>query len=163
MHRRTFLTGVSGLAATGAALAGGASATDSIRTTSNTLPRKVVIGTAIQDLDHTEEEAALPAPPPTRRGSGIGGLWPRRFWTSEGSNAPSLAAVMVNTFNITQDRIMRSRLAGDPPDVLVTLKVGKVGLFEFHRAEELIAMGRAAVRRSSDEILELLEGALAGT
>jgi NTE family protein len=119
-------------------------------------------GTAIQDLDQTEEAAALPVPPP-RRGSMIGGLWPRRFWTSEGSNAPSLAAVMVNTFNITQDRIMRSRLAGDPPEVLVTLKVGKIGLFEFHRAEELIAMGRAAVRRSSDEILELLEGAKAGT
>ena len=116
-------------------------------------------GTAIQDLEHTEEEAALPSPVPTpaRRGSVIGGLWPRRFWTSEGSDAPSLAAVMVNTFNITQDRIMRSRLAGDPPDVLVTLKVGKVGLFEFHRADELIAMGRAAVRKSSDEILELLE------
>ena len=117
-------------------------------------------GTAIQDLEQTEEAASLPAPTPARRGSMIGGLWPRRFWTSdESSSAPSLAAVMVNTFNITQDRIMRSRLAGDPPDVLVTLKVGKVGLFEFHRADELISMGRAAVRRSSDEILELLEAA----
>jgi NTE family protein len=120
-------------------------------------------GTAIQDLDHTEEQATLPAPLPTRRGGKIGNLWPRRFWTSEGSDAPSLAAVMVNTFNITQDRIMRSRLAGDPPDMLVTLKVGKVGLFEFHRADELIAMGRACVRRSSDEILELLEGAKAAS
>jgi NTE family protein len=117
-------------------------------------------GTAIQDLEYTEEEAAIPTPaaPLARRGARIGGLLPR-FWTSEVSDAPSLAAVMVNTFNITQDRIMRSRLAGDPPDVLVTLKVGKVGLFDFHRADELIAMGRAAVRRSSDEILELLEGA----
>ena len=117
-------------------------------------------GTAIQDLEYTEEEAAIPTPaaPLARRGTRIGGLLPR-FWTSEVSDAPSLAAVMVNTFNITQDRIMRSRLAGDPPDVLVSLKVGKVGLFDFHRADELIAMGRAAVRRSSDEILELLEGA----
>src|SRR5277367_4105286 len=117
-------------------------------------------GTAIQDLEYTEEEAAIPTPtaPPARRGTRIGGLLPR-FWTSEVSEAPSLAAVMVNTFNITQDRIMRSRLAGDPPDVLVSLKVGKVGLFEFHRADELIAMGRAAVRRSSDEILELLKSA----
>jgi NTE family protein len=56
---------------------------------------------------------------------------------------------------------MRSRLAGDPPDVMVNLKVGKVGLFEFHRADELIAMGRAAVRRASEEILELLDGAAA--
>ena len=64
---------------------------------------------------------------------------------------------MVNTFNITQDRIMRSRLAGDPPDVLVTLKAGKIGLFEFHRADELIALGRASVRKARDEILEHLE------
>jgi len=50
MHRRTFLTSVSGLAATGAALPGDASAPAGVRITSNTLPRKVVIGTAIQDL-----------------------------------------------------------------------------------------------------------------
>ena len=50
MHRRTFLAGVSGLAAAGAALPTAASAPAGIRITSNTLPRKVVIGTAIQDL-----------------------------------------------------------------------------------------------------------------
>ena len=56
--------------------------------------------------------------------------------------------VMVNAFNIMQDRIMRSRLAGDPPDALIKLKVGKIGMFEFHRAEELIAIGREAVRKA---------------
>jgi predicted amidohydrolase len=50
MRRRTFLTSVSSLAATGAALPTAASAPAGIRITSNTLPRKVVIGTAIQDL-----------------------------------------------------------------------------------------------------------------
>ena len=50
MHRRTFLTSVSGLAASGAALPTAASAPAASRNTSNTLPRKVVIGTAIQDL-----------------------------------------------------------------------------------------------------------------
>jgi NTE family protein len=64
---------------------------------------------------------------------------------------------MVNAFNITQDRIMRSRLAGDPPEVLVTLKIGKIGLFEFHRADELIALGREAVRKARDEIAECVE------
>jgi len=65
--------------------------------------------------------------------------------------------VMVNTINITQDRIMRSRLAGDPPDLLVTLKASKIGLFEFHRAEELIALGRATIRRAREDILEQIE------
>ena len=53
---------------------------------------------------------------------------------------------MVSAFDILQDRIMRSRLAGDPPDALVQVRVGKVGMFEFHRADELIAL---AVRRSA--------------
>ena len=49
---------------------------------------------------------------------------------------------MVSAFDILQDRIMRSRLAGDPPDALVQLKVGKIGMFEFHRADELIPRPR---------------------
>ena len=61
---------------------------------------------------------------------------------------------MVNAFDILQDRIMRSRLAGDPPDVLVQVRVGNVGMFEFHRADELIALGREAVRKAAAEIRE---------
>ena len=52
---------------------------------------------------------------------------------------------------------MRSRLAGDPPDALVQLKVGKIGMFEFHRADELIALGREAVRRAGAEIAQQVE------
>ena len=52
---------------------------------------------------------------------------------------------------------MRSRLAGDPPDALVQLKVGKIGMFEFHRADELIALGREAVRRAAAEIAQHIE------
>ena len=37
-------------------------------------------------------------------------------------DAPGVASVMVDTFNITQDRIMRSRLAGDPPDHMIMMK-----------------------------------------
>lgn len=118
-------------------------------------------GVTLHEPPEIAEEA--PAPPEAeKRASMINslrlrGLWMKRAWTSEGDEAPGLASVMVNTFNITQDRIMRSRLAGDPPDCLVTLKVGKIGLFEFHRADELIALGRAAVRRAREEILEHLE------
>ena len=52
---------------------------------------------------------------------------------------------------------MRSRLAGDPPDALVQLKVGKIGMFEFNRADELIAIGREAVRKAAVEIGEPIE------
>ena len=120
-------------------------------------------GTAIQDVPEADEAPVAPAPTAEdprvgvmnglRRGAGM----LRRQWTSEGPGAPGLASVMVNAFNITQDRIMRSRLAGDPPDVLVSLKIGRIGLFEFHRADELIALGREAVRKARDEIAEHVE------
>jgi NTE family protein len=70
-----------------------------------------------------------------------------------------VASVMVHTFNITQDRIMRSRLAGDPPDQTISIRAKHFGLFEFHRAAELIDLGRVAVRKAAPEILEHLEEA----
>jgi NTE family protein len=70
---------------------------------------------------------------------------------------PGLMSVMVNAFDILQDRIMRSRLAGDPPDALIPLKIGKIGMFEFHRAAELIAIGRECVRRAAGEIAAQVE------
>ena len=79
---------------------------------------------------------------------------------AQSEGAPGVASVMVDTFNITQDRIMRSRLAGDPPDHMITLKPKNIGLFEFHRAAELIEYGRAAVRKAKPELMEQLEGVL---
>lgn len=73
-----------------------------------------------------------------------------------GAEAPGIGAVMIEAFNITQDRISRSRLAGDPPDVMITPKLGPVGLFEFHRAEECISRGYEAAGRVLADIREIL-------
>ena len=51
---------------------------------------------------------------------------------------------MVEAFNIVQDRIARSRLAGDPPDAMINLRLSDMGLFDFHRADE---SDRAAARK----------------
>jgi len=65
---------------------------------------------------------------------------------------PSVFGVMVSSLNIVQDRLSRSRLAGDPPDVLIVPRIGHIGLMEFDRAEELIAEGEAAVERAVPDI-----------
>ena len=65
---------------------------------------------------------------------------------------PSIFGVMVSALNIVQDRLSRSRLAGDPPDVLIVPRIGHIGLMEFDRAEELIAEGEAAVERAMPDI-----------
>jgi NTE family protein len=73
--------------------------------------------------------------------------------------APGMASVMIDAFNITQDRISRSRLAGDPPDAMVSPKLAGIGLFEFHRAAEAMELGRQAAERVLPDILEMIETA----
>ncbi|MBY0423469.1 MAG: patatin-like phospholipase family protein [Parvularculaceae bacterium] len=80
-----------------------------------------------------------------------GGAVVRRLFRENGPS-PGLGAVLLASFNIFMDRITRSRLAGDPPDVLVTPAVGHIGLLEFDRADELIALGREAVDAQADAI-----------
>jgi len=52
-----------------------------------------------------------------------------------------ITGVMMEAFNIIQDRISRARMAGDPPDIALLPKIGHVGLAEFHRADEAIKLG----------------------
>ena len=72
--------------------------------------------------------------------------------SDRGKTAPSLTSVLVAAFNITQDRLARSRLAGDPPDVSLTPRPNGLGLFEFDKAEKAIEAGRDAVDRAMPEI-----------
>jgi NTE family protein len=73
-----------------------------------------------------------------------------------GGGRPGISAVMVDAFNIMQDRITRARLAGDPPDMLITPRVGQIGWFDFHRADDLIAFGVRAAERAIDSIQEAI-------
>jgi NTE family protein len=69
---------------------------------------------------------------------------------------PSFSTVMVESFNIMQDRLTRMRLAGDPPDVHITPRVGHIGWLDFHRAGEAIAIGHAATEKAVDAIAEAI-------
>ncbi len=73
-------------------------------------------------------------------------------------NAPSLFANMVASLNVIQNRLARSRMAGDPPDVTISPRVGHIGLMEFHRAEELIMEGQLAYRDTEQQLRDTLDG-----
>jgi NTE family protein len=77
----------------------------------------------------------------------------RRLFSREPS-APSLFGSMVASLAIVQDRIARSRLAGDPPDLHVIPKVGHIGMLEFQRAQELIDLGAEAMELAMPDLLE---------
>jgi NTE family protein len=68
---------------------------------------------------------------------------------------PGLFDVIAGSVDIMQDRITRSRMAGEPPDIHITPRLSHVGLMEFDRAAESIREGREATRREREEILKL--------
>jgi NTE family protein len=102
-------------------------------------------------------EAVIEPPPPKR---GFGKLFSaertmkREFFG--GGGRPGISSVMVDAFNIMQDRITRARLAGDPPDLLISPRVGQIGWFDFHCADDLIAYGARAAERAIDSIQEAI-------
>jgi len=70
---------------------------------------------------------------------------------------PGISTVMIEAFNIIQDRIARARLMGDPPDFMISPRLNGVGLFEFHRAGEFIAAGNAAACRQLQDLTDVAE------
>jgi len=75
----------------------------------------------------------------------------RRFFGHK-KDAPSMFANLVASIHIMQNRLSRSRLAGDPPDVTITPRCGHIGLMEFHRASELIDEGERAFELSKHQL-----------
>lgn len=101
----------------------------------------------------TEDGAALEA---ASKGNLTEKLMVHRLFNAT-TNTPGLGSVMLASFNILMDRITRSRLAGDPPDVLIAPAVGHIPLLDFDRADELIDLGRKAVDQQMPKIERALE------
>lgn len=109
-----------------------------------------------------QAEAAAPAEtPPARSGEFMGGvlgrlpalmreqaaqILPRLL--PQGPSTPGYFDVIANSINIMQDHITRTRLAGEPPDVMLLPRLRDIGLLEFHRAREGIAEGRRCVEEA---------------
>jgi NTE family protein len=113
-------------------------------------------GTVVTDVEALPLPA-LPTPEPddqglfARNSRAVKKLLQRQFF-GRVDNGPGISTVMLQAFNIVQDRIARSRLAGDPPDIMILPRLPPVGLFDFHRADEMIECGMAAVQREVDHI-----------
>ncbi|HEY3700564.1 MAG TPA: patatin-like phospholipase family protein [Spongiibacteraceae bacterium] len=80
----------------------------------------------------------------------------RQFW-SDRQGRPGTLEVMQGAITIMQDRITRSRLAGEPPDIMLLPHVAHIGLLEYHRAAEAIAAGRACVEMNAGSIRHALD------
>ena len=107
---------------------------------------------ATTELIVTEEESEV-----VPRGNGRAALHllHRQFF-GRGDGAPGLSTIMVEAFNITQDRIARARLAGDPPDLMIAPELSGIGLFDFHKADIAIPAGIDATEKMLDQVDRLV-------
>ncbi len=65
---------------------------------------------------------------------------------------PSVIDSLLGSIYIMQDKITRSRMVGDPPELSLNPRLTDIGLLEFYRAEEAIEEGRQCVLRMQAEI-----------
>jgi NTE family protein len=119
-------------------------------------------GATIASHGAVPDDSAIPVPDPDARPkNGFARL--RGMFSAEralkrqmitGNGRPGFSTVMIESFNIMQDRLTRMRLAGDPPDVHITPHIGHVGWLDFHRAAESITVGRTATEKALESIAE---------
>jgi NTE family protein len=118
-----------------------------------TLPRltRTAMGrTPPSDDAPAEEAAAGPVPMMALLSQRLGALMgerSRRFagpFLAPKPAVPNMLEILVGSIDIMQDRITRSRLAGDPPDVIVAPRLGHIGILDFDRSDEMIQLGRFA-------------------
>ena len=102
---------------------------------------------SLPEAEAVEREEGVIAP----YGRAMRKLLQRQFF-GRTEKGPGISTVMMEALNIVQDRIARSRLAGDPPDVVICPRLPAFGLFDFHRAEALIECGANAARRELEDI-----------
>ncbi len=77
---------------------------------------------------------------------------------TDGPRPPPMLDVLASSINIMQVLITRSRLAGDPPDVMVAPLLADLGLMEFHRASVAIDAGRRAAEAVMPQLQARLNG-----
>ncbi|MBI1383743.1 MAG: NTE family protein rssA [Rhizobiales bacterium] len=110
----------------------------------------------------SEDDLERPTPVAPKSTWSAAQLLHRQFF-GQVSGAPGISSVMMDAFSIIQDRIARARLAGDPPDITLKPRLKGIGLFEFHRADELIARGEEAAERMINRLDEIRGPALVET
>ena len=82
------------------------------------------------------------------------GFWHKlsAYFESGDPDNPGFFDVMAASINIMQDRLTRSRMAGDPPELTLLPQLADFALMDFHRAGQAIEEGRRLVQLHAGEI-----------
>ncbi|MBM7070763.1 patatin-like phospholipase family protein [Shewanella sp. 202IG2-18] len=81
--------------------------------------------------------------------------WLTPSLTKNKDEHPGLLDVITASINIMQDRITHSRMADDPPDILLSPRVNDIGMLDFGHAQEAIDEGVIVTQNTQKRILDL--------
>lgn len=114
---------------------------------------RLVIGVGLHvDGQQADDDVSEPGPFGDDDGSWTDWIRPDRLVAKmifgPRKDGPGISATMTGALNIILDRLTRMRLAADPADVMIEPDVSHIGLLEFDRADELIALGGQAAERA---------------
>ena len=106
---------------------------------------------------HEESDDRIKPHPDNDQMSPVGGPFGNLMSMIYGRDAESqsISSIMFDAYTIIQDRISRSRLAGDPPDLTINPRLHGIGMFDFQRADESIQAGYNAAQRTIRELSDL--------
>lgn len=114
--------------------------------------------TSVKELPKKKETNAKTNVLVEKFSSLVEGYTPSFFSTKKDKDtSPSLFETIASSVNITQDRITKSRMVGDPPEITITPHLADIGIIELYRAKEAIEEGRKAVNRMLPEIKRVLD------
>jgi len=113
-----------------------------------------LIGRHVKDAD--VPAIAVPAAVPSVWDKLPRGLGRLKSGPTASKDMPSIFDVMSISLNIMQVRITRSRLAGEPADILIRPRLANFALMDYHRAAQAIEEGERAARQALPEIEELI-------
>lgn len=106
-------------------------------------------------LDH---DIVRPETPPEKDDESLGlnriGEVLGEFFSSKHAE-PGLLDVVNGAIEIMQERITRSRMAGEPPHLELRPAIGNIDIVDFHRCEPAIQAGAAAVDAAASNLEEL--------
>ena len=95
------------------------------------------------------EEGASAAPTYRRRiAEFIDGMMEKREKKAEAAADPGMLETFARSLDVVQETITRFKLAAQPPDLVVQIPRNACAFYEFHRADEMIELGRARTREA---------------
>ncbi len=78
----------------------------------------------------------------------VDGLLEKREKKAAAESDPGILELFARSLDVVQETITRFKLAAQPPDLLIPIPRNACAFYEFHRAEELIELGRMRTREA---------------